>query len=166
MKDESIRIVLGEKFRITQMSARRALPIYTWLASLIGKTVGGAAGSIKNFKEITGIKAFLDSSNVDLGKLVAALGDSITTIHENPKIETYVDELLDCVLYGAQPLNLDNPLFQGKMKLLTMVVVESIKVNFPDFLEGSGGLGAILEKAKTSSQDTTSESLTSQRKTG
>lgn len=165
MKAEVRKVIDGKTFVITEMSPRRAFPVYTWLMSLIGKTAGGAAGAIKNFKDVKGLEDLFNNANVDLGKLANSLAQSIQSIDDNPKVEAHVDALLSCAVCDGAECSLDSVVFQGKMILVTKVVVESMKVNFSDFFEGSGGVGGIMSKAMTS-QDTMSDTQTSEMKTG
>lgn len=165
MKETKAKVIKGKRFEFTELSPRRALPIYTFLMSLIGKTAAGAAGSIKNFGEVKGVADLFNNANVDLGQLAMALAGALETIDENPKLEQHVDTLLDCVICEGSPLSLDSPVFQCKMSLVTEVTMASIEVNFSDFFEGSGGVAGIMKKAM-SSQDTQSDTPTSVKKTG
>jgi len=156
MRKTNTEIIDELKFEFTQLSSRKALPIYTFLGSLVAKTAGKAAGAIKDFEAVNGLQDFLDSTNVDISQIIGALAESIATIDENPKLESYIDTLLDSVICEGKSLNLDSLVFDGKMKLLTKVVIASVKFNFSDFFGEKGEIGEVMRKA-TSLRDTNQE---------
>ncbi len=154
----------GVEFLFTELDTRRAYRIHRWLTAHLGQAAGRSVRGIKSLDGINGVKDLLDSKNIDLPFILEQLSGVLDNLTD-PVVEEYTDYLLDGVLYKGKPLTLDSIVFQGRMKLLSKVVIEAVKYNFSDFFDGAGeNVENILRK--TPSKDTTSETATSQTRTG
>jgi len=148
MKTSKTEKINNKTFEFTQLSPRSALPIYTFLMPLIGRTITGIGSSIKNFDDLKGIQDLLNQGNVNLKTLGDSICEALEKIEDNPKIEQYIDTLLSSVIHNGSVLNLDSLVFQGNFLLLNKVIIKAVEVNFSDFFEGNGGLGGLIQKSR------------------
>lgn len=139
MKGSTIQVIDQHRYEFTELGPREAFPIYLWLVALVGATGKDAAGAIKSWKDIRGIADLFNAANVDMAKMIGALGQALGRLND-PVIVGHVDVLLGAVLLKGTPLSLDHVNFQGKMVHLTKVLIQSVKVNFSEVFHSSGDL--------------------------